>query len=263
MTLFRQQFRTQLTGMLIWAAALMALTLLLTATAGSLSDAGALPDMLAKLPSAMQNMLGIFTGLSAADVYIALKAAPTAGLLVVMYAVLLGLSIITREIDRRTMDFLLALPVERGQVLLSRVAVLAVNTGILCAASWLVIWADFASQGHDASFGVYALIFVAYWLLGMAFGGLTLLTSIWIDDYSFGVKLWLSLVSVAFVLEYVLRAAGLERWQRALSPFSYVDPVEILRQGTLPWADILVMIAVAAITIGLSVPLFQRKQIAA
>ncbi|HYG57843.1 MAG TPA: ABC transporter permease subunit [Symbiobacteriaceae bacterium] len=263
MTLFRQYFRAQLSGLLIWLGAGGAMVFVLARSAPiDASGAQALEALVGKMPESMKMMFGIEFGLSPADSFVSMKLAPGIALILCMYIVITALSIVTREVDRRTIDFLLGMPVDRRQVLVSRAGVMIVNTAILAVAYWAIMRVVFGALEADASYSRYAELIFTQWLLAVALGSITLLSSIWIDDYSFGVKLWLGVVATSYFLELVLRAAGLTRWQRFFIPFSYADPASIIKNGMVA-ADILVLVAVAAVALIASVPLFERKEIAA
>lgn len=262
MTLFRQYFRQQLVGLLIWLGIAFLLVLAMTSVASSMVENG-MESLTKGLPEAFKQMIGIVEGLSPVDAYMAMKAGPTVAVLLALYAVLLALGIVTREVDRRTIDFLLAMPVERRQVLLARSAVLAVNTAIMAAAVWATIYLDLTRQGLTTDFAAYAVLLLNCWLVALALGALCLLSSMWLDDYSLGVKLWVGVAAGGFVLEYVLKAMGVSRWARFWSPFSFVDAPAVIHTGSMPLADVLILVAVILLGFGLSLPVFERKQVSA
>jgi len=261
MTLLWQQLRAQFVGLLLWTGAGLVLVMGLSGSTGAAANSGT--DMFAKLPPELKRMVGFHEGLSALDNFIAGKVATSLVLILVLYAIVLALSIVSREVDRRTIDFLLSLPVSRGQVLLTRAVVMVVNTAIVGAILWGTFIAATQGQGMEIDASACWMIFLSQWLLAVMIGSITLLISLWIDDYSLAIKLFLGLLSALYFLELVLKAAGVERAGRLLSPFSYADPVAILVDGTLPMSDALVMVGATALAIGLSVPVFNRKQISA
>lgn len=263
MTLFWQHFRAYSSGLLIWMGGSALLTVAITRAApAAVMDDATLSAMQA-LPEAIRNMLGYQEGLSALDSYIVLKFSSWSALIGALYAPLLALSIVTREVDCRTIDFLLALPVERTRVLLSRAGVMILNSALVVLTMWAVLRYDLAAQGLEGSWTGYALMLLNTWLLVVAIGSVALLTSLWIDDYSLGVRLWLGGVTGLFFLEFAMKAAGLSRWQRVFSPFSYTDGPQVLRTGEIPLADALILVFVAVGAVAASGLAFQRKQISA
>lgn len=260
MTLFLQYFRAQLRGLLLWSFFIGLLVFALAQNAPSLTADGSLEKLMAQMPPAIQNMMGNPVGLTPIDGFITLELGLWLSLLFSLYGVMLTLGIVTREVDRRTIDFLLSLPVDRRQVMLGRIGVVVLNTALVALFSWLILYGSLTGGDHGADLGGYAKMILSQWLLAMALSGLCLFSSIWIDDFSFGVKAWMGGISTAMFLEFILRAVMTHRWVRFWSPFSYVDAPEILRAG-LPAADIVILILLAVLGFGLSVPAFERKQI--
>ncbi len=262
-TLFWQYFRARLPGMLVWVGASVVLALVTAASAPAFVEGGSMSGLMKALPSSLQAMMGAPEGLSPLDGYVATQVTKNLAVVVVLYAVLLSLSIVSREVDLHTIDFLLALPTGRKNVLLSRVGVLLVNTAVQSLAIWAFLCADLSAMGLKGSFGGYGLVMFNVWLLAVAMGGTSLLASMWVDDYSLAVKLFLGLAAGSYVLEFVMRAAGVSRIGRFFSPFSYVDPVATLRMGRLGWVDVLVLVGVGLASLAASVRVFERKQITA
>lgn len=263
MTLFWQQFKAQLKGLLIWTASSVALVTVLSKSAPAFVESDLITKWLETMPESLLAMAGLDATLAPLDAYVAADFSKSLVLVVALYGVILALNIVTREVDRRTIDFLLSLPVKRSSVLLSRVAVLLVNTGILAGSIAISLYANFTYYDLQGNWLGYNLIVLNIWLLSVALGSITLLASLWIDDYGMAVKALLGLVSAAYFMEFVLRAVEMSRTARLLSPFSYVDPTWVLKHNALPLADTLILIGVSVLCIGLSVPLFERKQIAA
>lgn len=260
MTLFGQYFRAHVRGLLLWTFFVGLFVLAIAANAPTFATDNNMQNLLEMMPPAIVNMMGNTVGLAPIDAFITMELGSWNAMLLSLYAVMLSLGVVTREVDRRTIDFLLAMPVDRRQVLLARMGVVAANTALLASATWLLLYLPLGRAGFEADMGGYGLMLFNQWLLAMALAGLCLLSSMWIDDYSFGVKLWSGVVATGMFLEWMLRAASLSRWARFWSPFSYVDAPEILRTG-LPVADISVLLLLALLGFGLSVPAYERKQI--
>lgn len=259
MILFRQFFTAHLKGLVIWAAVGALLMLAGTRSAATFID----NNTMAALPQAFANMYGDLTGLSPVDQYLVVAIGKLTLLIPALYAVIMALSIVTREVDRRTVEFLLALPVQRTQVLLARIAVLAVNVSVVLAAIWAPLRFDMASQGYQGTWAHLNLLFVNAWLLSFGLGVVALAASIWVDDYSVGVKLFLGLVTLAYFLEYILRSAAVSRSGRIASPFSYVDIGAVMRTGSIAAGNWIVLVLVIAAGLAASFWAFNRKQFSA
>jgi ABC-2 type transport system permease protein len=262
-TLFLQHARAQWRGLLIWSAIAAALMLLFTRAAPAILKDDMLLRQMSRMPEPLQAMMGIPRGLSAPDAFVAMQVGPYSALLLSLFAVLQALSVVTREVDRRTVEFLLALPVQRRQVLLARAATGALYTAVLGFVIWAAVRTDLSVQGIASSGAGLTFMLLTHFWMAMALGAIALLASIWIDDYSLGVKSFLGLVVGSFFVEMVLRAAEVSRAGRLLSPFSYADAIAIFRSGAPHWGEIAGLAAVAAAALLLSLSAFERKQIAA
>lgn len=259
MTLFRQFFVAHLKGLLIWTAVGALLMFSGTRSAGTFIDS----NTLAAMPQAFLNLYGDIAGMNPVDQYLVIAIGKLTLLIPALYAVIIALSVVTREVDRRTVEFLLALPVQRTQVLLVRLIVMAVNITVVVGAIWAVLRFDLPAQGYEGTWAHLDLLFVNVWLLSFALGAVTLAGSMWVDDYSVGVKLFTGLVTLAYFLEMVLRSAMVSRAGRLVSPFSYVDIGGVMRTGSIGAGDVLVL--VVAITAGVAISFwgFNRKQLSA
>ncbi|MFZ5817312.1 MAG: ABC transporter permease subunit [Bacillota bacterium] len=260
MTLLWQQFRAQLMGLLAWTGAGLLLVLSQVKAAPATIDSGM--SMFEKLPDQLKRMMGVDPNLSALDNFVAGKVATTLALLLVLYAVVLALSVVTREVDRRTIDFLLSLPVTRSEVLLTRAGVMILNTGLAGAILWGATIGGLQGQNLEGDYAGYWQLFLAQWLLAVMVGSVTLLASLWIDDYSLGIKLFIGLLSSLYFLEFALKGAGVGRVGRLISPFSYADPATVIGRG-LPPGEALFLVLTSLAALGACLPVFQRKQISA
>lgn len=264
MTLFWQHFRAQRGGLLIWLGTTMVLVLGVTSSAGAATQqAGLMAEMAAKLPPALRVLWGYVPGMNPVDSFILIKLGVLIAVVLPIYACLLAMGVVTREVDRRTADFLLALPVDRERLVLARWAVMAVDVALVALAVWATLVAGLKTAGLTGSFGGYFWMLAEAWLLGVAIGSLALLASIWIDDYSFGVKVSLAGVGVLYVLDITMRVAELSRWARFFNPYTYVDLTQPILTGHPAWGDTVVLLLAVAAATGLAARAFARKQIQA
>ncbi|HWI65470.1 MAG TPA: ABC transporter permease subunit [Symbiobacteriaceae bacterium] len=260
MTLFRQFFASHLKALLVWVAVIV-----LTALSGTRSaDAFINTGMWQSFPKSMMAMYGGDLGsLSPVDLYLTVLIGKATPLIPTMYAILLALSIITREVDRRTVEFLLALPVQRAQVLLSRLAVMTLNVSLMLLAYWAVLRFDMGSQGFEGSWGHMGMTIFNLWLLSMAMGAVTLAASMWIDDYSLGVKLFLGIVILAFVMGMAMRAAGVSRALQLITPFSLMDIGGVMQSGVIAAGNWITLVVAIAGGVAVSFWALNRKQFSA
>jgi len=153
------------------------------------------------------------------------------------------------EVDRGTIDFLLGLPVTRWQLYLAESVVwLATGAGLIVAgAIGFTIGSRAAGtepQPEPTRIGIIVLNFFG---LYVAVGGLGMLLSAISDRKGRAVAGAFSVVLASFLLNFL---AGL--WKPAdrvafLSVLTYYKPVEVLRSGTWPLADMAVLVGIGGV----------------
>jgi ABC-2 type transport system permease protein len=184
-------------------------------------------------------------------------------LLLLVFVALFTVGIVTREMDRRTMEFLLSLPVARWQVILARWANLAVALLVLHLAQFVAVVVGVAVVGEQGTPGRYLAAEFNSFLLFLAIGSVMLAVSMLTDDYGWGVATTLAIgFALYFINTGTEHTTGLMKQIHDVLPFALYKTPEILLKGHVPWGDMAGLAAIALAGLGLSVWLFQRKQIA-
>ncbi len=266
MTLIKQHVKMEWLSVLIWSLVLAAL-IFYTVVMWKQMDAEAVRQMerlFEQVPESLAVLYG--AGVSIGTITGWVQAYAFGSWTVVIYLVFTALFVVgmvTREMDRRTMEFLLSLPVARWQVILSRWVGMA---GALLVLHAVHLGAVLAGLGAiDQSVPMERMLWAELnsWLLFLALGGIFLVISLFVDDYGRGVAATLGLAFGLFFAYSALSGAegSLQNVRNAI-PFALYDYNAIIGQGEVPGGDLLVLALVAALTLALSIWLFERKQIA-
>lgn len=266
MTLFKQHLRTEWRSLLVWSLALGLMEVIMVVMGVSMQQSGALDgmaDMLKTLPPMMLELYGGIQDLTTMPGWI--KAYCFGGWLHLPSLIFTGMyvaGLITREMDRRTMEFLLAQPVARWEVVLSRWFSLATALLTLHVVMGLGVAAGVVFTGNTPDTGAYLVASVNAALLYLAVGSLLLAVTVLIDDYGTGLGVSLG----GAIGSYMLYAAGAGATNfladiRKNLPFTLYNPTDIVGEGVFPVGDMAILALIAAVGLGLSVWLFQRKQI--
>lgn len=197
------------------------------------------------------------------DLYIQGKWLAFMPLLVGIFAVLSAMGLLAREIDRRTADFILTLPVRRATVLLSRFAALAVNIILLYAGSILMIWAGLRQAHVQGALGNYALFSLGQLALTLFIAALTVYISLRLDDYAAANRYALIGVVVVFSLNLVLRSVKAPQWLLWITLFNLADPEGVVGRGQFPWPALIAGALLTAVCLFGSVRVLEKKQVPA
>ncbi len=265
MTLFKQYFRVQRTGLIIWAGGTALLGWVLAATVKPMELGDALTKFIQKvaiqLPPGLQALFGMVPGMSSVDSLIQAKMGFWLAVAMPIYACLLAVSAMTREIDRGTADFLLALPVDRRQVLISRWAVMVTDLSVFALAAWAALCAGLKATGVQGNFSGYFWMIAQIWFLSVAVGSLAMLGSMWSSDYETAIKWALGAVGVLFVTDFGLRVVEVPLVWRFFNPFAYYDTLQPILRNSLMWGDAAVLAGISIVSLVLAVRVLDARQI--
>lgn len=239
MRLIRQHLKNEWLSTAIWAVLLGVMDFGMISSWGSISRTGMAAEfeqILARMPEAMRSLYissGSMTTLS--GWLQGLHFGGWVHILYLIYVALFVTGILVRDMDRRTMEFMLSLPVTRAQLLLARWAALALSLATLLAVHVIGIWAGVAAIGESAQLGAYALAALNSFLLYLAVGTILLAVSTQIDDYGRGVGVLMGL-GVGSYAAYSMTAdlGGAVASMRNLFPFSLYDVGGILGRERPP-----------------------------
>lgn len=185
-------------------------------------------------------------------------------LAVTLYALFGCGGAIAREADQGTLDLLLAQPVSRAALVLSKYVGFLVGLGLVLGVTALVqlglerMVADVPALPAGRVLGAGLLA----WLLGAAFGGLALVSSaLWLDG-----RRALGAAGGLLFFMWLARVAGVlsERAEPVanLSLFYHWEVLGLLVEGTVPWGLAAAYAVTALGGVALAVWLFHRRELA-
>ncbi len=97
-------------------------------------------------------------------------------------------------------------------------------------------------------------------LLAVAVGSINLAASVWINDYSSGVRILLAVVVGLFFADLGIRIADSPYTARFFNPFSHYDPAYAIKNGGMPAGSLLTLLLMSAVSLIVAVKKFEEKQ---
>lgn len=182
-------------------------------------------------------------------------------IIVIGFAITMATAIVSKEVGDGTMDFLLAQPISRQSLILSRFAAL-----ILYLIALVVI--TFGSMPllgrfYDVTFKLKGLLVTGLLALAffMAISAYTLFLSVILRERGHAIVASISI----FIGTHLLNAFAdlnetVEKF-RFLSMFKYYQPYKALATGEVPWRDISIFLAIMLVFFVASLAVFRRKDI--
>jgi ABC-2 type transport system permease protein len=258
---FLKCLRDQRRALVGWGIGVLLLVLLEAALWPSVRDMPDLEEFLAAYPEAMRKLFNLETFGTGAGFMNAELFSTLLPVLFIIFAVGRGARMLAGEEEAGTLDVLLVTPVSTVRLLLQLAAVLATAVGVLGAVVYVTLLASSPIFGLGIGAADLAAATLAMVLLGVEFGWLALAVGAATGRRGLAI----GVASTAAVGAYVLYVAGefvgaVESWQ-PLSPFHQAltgGPLGAGLRGAYIW-----MPAVAVAVIGMALPVFGRRDIAA
>ena len=230
-----------------------------------------LGPMYASLPEATraafdnfpEEMIALFGGgeLSTAEGWYTLETfGLMAPLSVILVTAVMGAGALASEESRRTMGLLLANPVRRSRIVIEKTATMALFGAVVGVATFAGVSLGSVLGGLGMSIGNIAATSALQVLVGLVFGALALALGAGVGRTSVAL-IGSAGAALAFHLLTSLVAIndGLSgiAW---LSPFHYYLGSDPLNTG-MDWGNAVVLLSLSVILFGLSIVLFQRRDL--
>ncbi len=259
-------------GVIAWSVVLVLWALLVVWIYPSLENTGVnFEDYLNAMPDQLRASMGIAGEAESALIFDAgaftyvgflnVEYISWLPLLLGIYAVVYCGGLISKEVERGTLDVVLSQPVERTTFLLSKLAGFLTLALAATAFSAIAVLLGALTIGEDANAGnVVAVHAVSYLLVAAIAGYSTLASCVTLDPgRSLAVAgVLTALTYFANVLGSAIQAVG---WVKYGSLFYYYDSLQVIAEGAVNWTGIAVYVGVFVVTTLASLAVFRRKDL--
>ena len=261
MNILRRELKCNLRGLLIWALALAAMIFWIISLYPSMAvDGGMLEDMMELLPESMIKMFNLGAlnfgdplGFYGIEVYFMVV------LFGGIYAAILGSGLLAKEEDEKTIEFLLAKPVTRRQLIVEKILTWVIYMVLFNLILGIASWSSYEFYVKD-----YSRLSLFWFLLAPLFVHLVFAAMGFLSALFFTRRKSALSVSIGMVLGFyfvhtaaLLSEITLLGW---LSPFRYMDAADIFSSG-INLLHMLVLLTLTAVLAGTAGYLYQRRDI--
>lgn len=211
----------------------------------------------------MEAFFGSGGGLSI-EGWIAVEFMSWLPVLLAVWAVVSMGGAISREVERKTIDLVLAQPMPRHRLVLTKFAYFAMALAAVVLLSYVGVLIGVRNIGESINEMALLLSFVGWFLLVMAFAGISILFSCLFLDPRRSVMVSGLLLAGLYMLN-IFATIFEEPWRslNKLSPFHYYEPLTILQKASIDTAALAVFLGVTVVSLLLAVVVFQRRDLTA
>lgn len=220
-------------------------------------------ELYASMPEAFQNALNFHEGqwnhvLGFYATYFVYYVPMITG----AYAIFLGASILSREEQYRTAEFLMSKPITRNQVITSKLAVLGLYVGLVNVALWIngVLWTGIIS-GFDSTFSQMTIVHIYGLFICYFFGILGFFITVMMKRAKSIVGPVIGIVMFLYMFDMLLRITDKAQFLLYFTPYKYMNIDMLASDYHMEWWRIAVMVGATGLLIGGSYMMYRRKDI--
>ena len=182
-------------------------------------------------------------------------------LMVGLYAAYLGVTVVSRDVERKSMDIILSNPVSRRRLVIERVAAMSLMMLFLLLLLLGTVLASVDSVGQEVDFRAVASTFLLAWPLLMVILAWSALISVVFNDMKMGIGISLGVTTFLYILSFASFITESLEYLNTITPFGYYKFADTFYGEWSAWGDLVVLVVLFAILLFLSLELFQRKEL--
>lgn len=187
------------------------------------------------------------TGARVSDIAFALAwSHPIILTILAAHAILVCTRVLAGEVERGTVDVLLALPVSRTKLLFNEIAAWMITAGVVLGGVYGGCWigCQFVKVENRPDFGFLLIVLLNLWLVYAAIGSVALLAASLTDRRTRAVMAALILTVFSLLINFLYLLDSSLEFTKALAPLSFLEyykPINALMSGEWPVRNMLIL----------------------
>lgn len=264
MTIFIREWKRNLKSLIIWTLSLAFFVALMMGVYPSFAeDMESLEKLLDAYPEGILAAFGM-DRLDLSDIvgWFSMEAVLFITLFGSIYAAMLSSSILSKEENEKTIEFLLAKPVTRYEIATSKLGIVLLNILLFNLLIGLVSFVTFEMfKMEDYNVSLLILLFVGSLLLHLTFASIGFLISIFVTKTKTIYPISIGLVIFTYFLGIAASVSDKLEFLKYFSPFKYVDAPDIILNGKIDGLYLTIMLFIIVVGFGTSFYLYNKKDI--
>ena len=260
----KNEFIRQYKSLILWTAIVCGLSILMLSMYPAFKDSiGQMESMLSAFPDGFLEVFGLGEGgLNISDAYgwYGMEGYLFVTLIGGSYAALLGSTILSREEDDQTIEFLLSKPISRNQILLGKGLVVVINLILMTMVSFITLILTFLII-DEIRFTTILLLVIGPFLLQVIFASISFVISIFVTKSRQVMSISLGLVIGLFFLDVIATLTDQFEFLKYFTPYEYVNAVDIINNHAINWIYLIISLGLIILSIFSSWYFYNKKDI--
>ena len=212
------------------------------------------------VPAAVQAFIGTDLSIATAAGYLSARYFGWVDILLIVYAVIQGTGAIAGEESAGTMDLLLAQPIARRDIVLQKVAAVAIGSAAIIAIGWLGFAVSISFVRIDVSLADTAIASANMLPITLLFFALSLWAGAVAPSRGVAAGMTIGLATAAYFISTLANGVNSLRGLRYATPFYYYGSGASLVHG-IQWWHVALLLGIAAALVALTVRTFERRDV--
>jgi ABC-2 type transport system permease protein len=182
-------------------------------------------------------------------------------LMIILLVISYGSFVIAKEVETRTMGFLLSQPINRVKLYLARFSAGTIGLAVFIVVSEVVAWPLAKAFSYSIDLKGVLLVGLAGFLFGLSVLGLSFMISA-MSSSAARVSAWSGVIVLAMYAIFIASSLVAELDNlKYLSLFHYFSPGDIVTNNSISLSSIIVFVLFAFVTATIGAVIFQKRQI--
>lgn len=224
---------------------------------------GTLEQLYETYPEGLRAAFGVETTITTFDGFLTLEYFSLMWLIIVLpFAITISTGAFAGEIEKGTMELLLAQPIRRSTIALTRMAYLKIGLLLIMAATMIPVMIGGLMVDEQLSVAGLLSLSLLGFLFFLSFGSIGFLVSAMMSDRGRSVFLVVGVLIVSYAIDLLSQFSDFVNNFHFLSLFDYYDPFRYIHDADIAWGDLAVLLGVSIIAFSAATFIFKRRDIA-
>ncbi|MCK5155491.1 MAG: ABC transporter permease subunit, partial [Spirochaetales bacterium] len=249
MNIIKRELRANMKSLLIWICCIAAIIFMMMSEFSAYYNNPEMTAILDSMPKALMEAFSLDSAnLTTVSGFVSMTSTYFS-IMLGIYAVLLGNSIIAKEERDKTVEFFLTLPVTRQKVIFSKLISAVINCISINAATGLVIYITSVEYTPDSAFYKFlGLMLFTIFIIQMIFLSIGMLLAAIIKRYKKSGIYAVSILLITYILSILVGISDKIDFMKYLTPFKYFEAGSLLNKGRLDTVFLLLSLGIIAVS---------------
>lgn len=264
LNLIFRNIRDRRVSLIIYGLGVAAYGMMMVAIWPSLADdLGTLEQLWENYPEGLKTVFGADIPFTSFDGFITLEYFTIIWIIIgAAFSAGVSTASLAGEIEKGTMELLLAQPISRTSIVLSKMAVHVAGLAGIILATMGPLLLGAMIIGEELSLAGAAALSLLLFMFLLSFGSLGFLFSSWFSDRGKAVFTVTGILIFSYALDVLAKFNDFVDNFHFLSLFNYYDPYPYIHAADIDWSSMMVYLSVALFASILSLLQFRRRDIA-